>query len=665
METKKTFKNTIAVFLGIVLMSVMLVTAGVYPVPFVDNNKANVAIVYGAGAAQSDISAADSIINNLVGKIIIVEETQRTLSDGITDDEVELGSSISSGKINEVLTDNKIPSLFDGKIDWNDGESSFSYNVHEEILINNIKLETTLDNNDFEGVALTNDQGLEYRYVFDEQIGDLTKVDADPLEVVILGKEYLVEKVSGDTITVTDAQKAYIQEGSSTIINGVTLTVDSVYSDGVFINGINIKEGKKKTINGIEVRIDTIYYRDSDTRPSKVEFYAGGDISKEYSNGEVYPGEDKDNPEWVWNIKDAGEKDGYIGVRYDLRQIDEEDNVVYEKGEYTLPNNFTTIEFNGLNEVSYDNYEVSFDDVDLYNNSGESEKNGVRRDDVNVVVIKGDNDNSFELVDGVETDTLYIENTTYGNISIYYMDLAKDFSTGKPVFYKSINLSNNTITTLATLISDETELQVNLINNGTVLSIGDIEISLGDYTRLGLTKEDAESSDIIVNNKSIGTYENDVMDYYGTVIETPESNADNDMVILKVPSEQVYAKISVLGSEEDSEVIVGPKPTASELNITKVTDGQLITTSGKNIVVVGGSCINTLAAELLGGKFCGTEFTSKTGVNAGQVLIQTFDRGNGNIATLVAGYNAEDTTRGVNQLLSGNLNIIAGQKTII
>ena len=70
-------------------------------------------------------------------------------------------------------------------------------------------------------------------------------------------------------------------------------------------------------------------------------------------------------------------------------------------------------------------------------------------------------------------------------------------------------------------------------------------------------------------------------------------------------------------------------------------------------------------SELLGGKFCGTEFTTKTGVSAGQVLIQTFDRGNGNVATLVAGYNAADTSRGVTYLLNNDITILVGEKIII
>jgi hypothetical protein len=66
--------------------------------------------------------------------------------------------------------------------------------------------------------------------------------------------------------------------------------------------------------------------------------------------------------------------------------------------------------------------------------------------------------------------------------------------------------------------------------------------------------------------------------------------------------------------------------------------------SGKNIVVVGGSCINSVAASLLGGSHCGDAFTGATTVGPGEFLIQTFDY-SGKVATVVAGYEKEDTAK--------------------
>ena len=285
---KKIFRKVTTGFLSIFMMSMMLVasaTAGTYPLPFVDNNQANVAIVHGALGASTDTTAAQSLVNSLTNRFITTEELERILASGVTEEEVELGLEIAGeGKIRAKLTDNKIPSLFDGKIDWHDGGSSHSYNVHEEILIGeagDLKLETTFDNNDLNGVALTNDRGLEYRYVFEETI-DLTSGDddAESLEVVILGEEYLIEEFDGDSITVTQAETGIFEEGVSITYEGTILTIDSIYENSVIINGVVVKEGKRKTINGIEVKAEEVYFRDSDTRPSKVELYYGGDISE-------------------------------------------------------------------------------------------------------------------------------------------------------------------------------------------------------------------------------------------------------------------------------------------------------------------------------------------------------------------------------------------------
>jgi len=62
--------------------------------------------------------------------------------------------------------------------------------------------------------------------------------------------------------------------------------------------------------------------------------------------------------------------------------------------------------------------------------------------------------------------------------------------------------------------------------------------------------------------------------------------------------------------------------------------------------------VNSVAAELLGvtNPTCGEGFTTATGVNSGQYLIETFSRTGGKVATLVVGYNAGDTTNAAKAL---------------
>ena len=99
------------------------------------------------------------------------------------------------------------------------------------------------------------------------------------------------------------------------------------------------------------------------------------------------------------------------------------------------------------------------------------------------------------------------------------------------------------------------------------------------------------------------------------------------------------------------------------LGSVSVKDSEVASVSGKNLVVVGGSCVNSVAAELLGSSapLCGDAWESATGVSAGEFLIQSFSRG-GKVATLVAGYNAGDTTNAAKYIASGSVDTSVGNK---
>lgn len=84
---------------------------------------------------------------------------------------------------------------------------------------------------------------------------------------------------------------------------------------------------------------------------------------------------------------------------------------------------------------------------------------------------------------------------------------------------------------------------------------------------------------------------------------------------------------------------------ASTSNVMYVTDAEVSSVSSKNLVVVGGSCINSAAASLVGGSHCGPAWTSATNVGSGQFLIKAYPSSTitSELALLVAGYEAADT----------------------
>ena len=122
-----------------------------------------------------------------------------------------------------------------------------------------------------------------------------------------------------------------------------------------------------------------------------------------------------------------------------------------------------------------------------------------------------------------------------------------------------------------------------------------------------------------------------------------DQGGDQDFVTLIYHGDEVAADVIITSSDAVT--------TTGDAGVMTVTDDEVSTVAGKNLIVVGGSAINAVAAELLGGTFSEAAFTSATGVAAGEFLIQSFPR-SGKTALLVAGYNAADTEKAVTYLLN-------------
>jgi hypothetical protein len=92
-------------------------------------------------------------------------------------------------------------------------------------------------------------------------------------------------------------------------------------------------------------------------------------------------------------------------------------------------------------------------------------------------------------------------------------------------------------------------------------------------------------------------------------------------------------------------------------SVIVVKDNEVSSVADKNLVVIGGSCINTVAAKILGSDspVCGEDFSALTNVGANQFLIKvvTSPYNADNIAMLVAGYEAADTTNAVAKVKEG------------
>lgn len=169
--------------------------------------------------------------------------------------------------------------------------------------------------------------------------------------------------------------------------------------------------------------------------------------------------------------------------------------------------------------------------------------------------------------------------------------------------------------------------------------------------------EHQEITDPDDNNKLTGYVYSDL----ATMLQRTGASSDQREGTLSYAGGESYAELFLT----DSTAIVSGGGGDGTTVMAPIMDSEVSQASGKNLIVVGGSCVNTVAADLLGsttGPLCGSDFTAKTGVGSGQFLIETFSRSGGKVATLVAGYSAGDTSNAATFLRTQTVDTSVGKK---
>jgi len=132
------------------------------------------------------------------------------------------------------------------------------------------------------------------------------------------------------------------------------------------------------------------------------------------------------------------------------------------------------------------------------------------------------------------------------------------------------------------------------------------------------------------NNKEVG------MTDWGILVTKKDNSNNADELILDIPKEQRLAQVFVtLGTPQ----VVKPKSEpVNPIGVgMAVLDSDALALGSTNMIVIGGPCANSVAAELLGNPANCAE-----GFKEGHAMIRTWDK-NGKVAMLVAGYEAQDT----------------------
>ncbi|MFH1307916.1 MAG: hypothetical protein ABIH72_03620 [archaeon] len=187
----------------------------------------------------------------------------------------------------------------------------------------------------------------------------------------------------------------------------------------------------------------------------------------------------------------------------------------------------------------------------------------------------------------------------------------------------------------------------------------DGNIAKGDL--INVTFDDTTDNKVYVSNVQAewsggNTFEDDDTDnHMGHVISDLSTLAEWDK-----SGDQYKLTLTYAGSQSYADVFLA-SPSASlsggtsgstggsvsELGSVTVSDSEVSQVSGKNLIVIGGSCVNAAAAKMLGSEsaICGEAWTTETGVASGEFLIEVAASpyNADKVAMLVAGFEAADT----------------------
>jgi len=143
-----------------------------------------------------------------------------------------------------------------------------------------------------------------------------------------------------------------------------------------------------------------------------------------------------------------------------------------------------------------------------------------------------------------------------------------------------------------------------------------------------------------------------------------DQSGDSEKVSIIYHGGEVAADVYITSSD----TVITPDTPNTGGQVLVYKDSEVSSFSDKNLVIVGGSCVNEAAAKLLGSDVpvCGADFTAATSVISGGYIIKVFDSpyNADKIAMLVAGYEASDTVNAITNLKENTVSTLVGTEVI-
>ena len=723
MNVMKNIKKVMAIGMGAVMLGATVTGAlalntdlAKYPAPFVTDGQydnSNV-IVVGANAAASDTLGSVDIATSLVydSRDCTNKTTGDLIIRGGKMEEVDLGESLASAFDSE-LDKNDIDTLLDSSVNVNGDD----YDYKELVKLQGtggkgITLQTSLTSSDDDyqsDVAMEFDRdSLEYLYSFDDAINVGCAVsDDNPMEIKFLGKTVRIVSAGDNSITAYVGTEYFMNVDDSVQVDGKKITLKNVGSQDaivVDVDGVSetISGSNSKTINGIEIVNQETFYDDNKADRSAT-LVIGKDARQKYSDGDAYVGEDKDDPNWVWDLqnlnygKDSNDdckvgkstdidatnpadRGPVIGIRNDFVYNDESDNPPMVGDCVDMPNNYISVCLDQLtvSDSDYSNYDFKFDsNMDLSKGA-----DGINYgDDVNGIVISAKNDEGFKMAgSGKKTDEIYLTGNTYtpNKVNIFFknsdnkIELFGNFSSAQ--LLTGVNIANVNYQDTKNLALTLSGVYVNLTGTGNLsLSLNnpdaspansdnlvmDVHTNNGGFTHFGVDDTE-DATDLVWNGTNIGTKDNSLRTQYGIIIKDPSSTLSDDEVSLNIPGDQVKGDVSVRGNAASVDKKLGQICTAADITPATKLDTEIAgSEQNYNVILVGGPCANH-AVERIGMGYTCAGWSLKDG----EGVIKLAQNGQ-KVAMLIAGTQSIDTRRTAKAIASYKDYKLTGQEMLV
>jgi hypothetical protein len=729
MKTKRVLKKIAALSTGAAMLGASMTgalalsyTLADYPMPFVTDGIFSGAMAVGSNAAASDTIGQSILLADLQTKAVSpVGGTTVTVSGGVTED-IPLGGNVSDAQsytLDQELADDDVESLIDSAITY----QSADYDVEEVLEINQagntMAVETSLtsseDDYQTDVVLEVARDAIKYYYTFSESINPNLTTSSNPLEIKFLGKNLKITSIDdtdSSKFTAYVGSEYFLNSGDSVVSEGKTVKLSRVGSGGaivVDVDGVTetISSAGTETVNGIEITNDETFYDSNNQAASAATLIVGADAQETYKDGDAYPGEDKDNPDWIWNTGNLNTKatttlsttaeftGPYFGIENDFIFNDDSDNPPKIGECLDLPNNYISICLDSLtvSDDNYATYTFEYDNsADLSDADGgltsaatvyihTSQGEGIIIDKSDLGRLNGTSTSD------IKTDKMWLFNQAGANdaslsgtanqTGVFYKDT--NDNKVKLAGYVNSSVEVGASESFAHINYDNTkDSDVKMYLNSSGEASGDIELTLVPYhstdlpdyndnismrwgrssskfNALGSSASSEEADELMwtgsysagaLSTQTLGTKDEDHRTRYGIIIRDPKSHGSGDEVVLDIPGDQVQANVIVKGTTASTSSSGGSVVVNPIPSSASVLAEEITSATAQNLIVVGGPAVNPLAASVFA--LTSADFTPN------EAMVRLADNG-ANVALLVAGYSAVDTRNAAEAVTAGKL----------